>query len=133
MNKDEVETIIKGTKESPARTLAARIAPVLPIIEESLLSGLINQTELANLLGVARTTAYRAVEKAGKIRDAMIAKGFDPDNPLGDKKPAAKAEPQESRGGTILRNALDERMGKEETQDKKKSGLEQTAKNLFND
>lgn len=129
MNKDEVEAIIKGTKESPARTLAARIAPVLPVIEESLLSGLINQTELANLLGVARTTAYRAVEKAGKIRDAMIAKGFDPDNPLGDKKPAAKAEPQESR----LRNALDERMGKEETQYKKKSGLEQTAKNLFND
>lgn len=132
MNKDEVETIIKGTKESPARTLAARIAPVLPVIETSLLAGLISQTELASLLGVARATAYRAVEKAGKIRAAMIEKGINPDDPFGDKKPAAKAEPKESRGGTILRTALDERLGKEGEQDKK-TGLEQTSKNLFND
>ena len=101
---DDLQRLLDRVRTSDAATLAHRLAPAIGEIDAAVLAGRLTWSELALALGVPRTSAHYARDRARAIAAELRACGLLPSTQPGARgaapvpvEPASRPTPQPSQ------------------------------------
>ena len=96
---EDVQRLIGRVRRSDAATLAHRLAPVMVEIDAAILAGRVTWSELALALGVPRTSAHSARERARTLAAELRAHGLLPPPVRASGPSRTSTSPAMSPGG----------------------------------